>query len=62
MKTSYHRYTSLDEALREARREEARKDGQQFFVIGWYDNTFEVSQRMPLMGKWWTSDAIQHGG
>ena len=31
------------------------------YIVRCYDKTWEFTERMPLLGEWYTTDGIKHG-
>lgn len=38
-----------------------RETGKPHYVVRCFPDVYEVTDRMPLLGTWWTSDGIRHG-
>lgn len=59
MKTALTLHTSREVALSQAWALE-RRTGTPRYVVKTVDG-YEVTDRMPLLGTWWTADGIRHG-
>jgi hypothetical protein len=49
------------ELLAEARRLEADTGGRHYIIWNVPENRFEVIDKMPYLGEWYSSDGIRHG-
>jgi hypothetical protein len=50
--TAQGQFSSFEEARSNAKRR-ARDEGKELYVVAWYDGTYEVTDRQPLLGEWW---------
>ena len=52
-------YDTKNAALYEAKKRET--GGAPQYVVKWFDGRWSVTNEMPLMGEWYTTDGIRHG-
>jgi hypothetical protein len=38
-----------------------RETGVSQYIVKRFDNTWEITDKPPLMGEWFSTDGIQHG-
>ena len=53
-------YAIKMDAMHDAQARE-KQTGQPHYVARWASGEWEVTDRMPLMGEWYSTDGIRHG-